>query len=826
MTNTDYTGGHTPAQIKLTQLAAKDCYNIGFNILPCGNWVPNKTDGKTEWVFNEKVGRNITNKEGDKVSWKDYTPVQQDGSLDFSDIECNFGIKGGPCHGPLEGSYLLIIDFDKIKDSARNYKLLAGHCCAETPNGRHLYVTVTEAQIKEYNLKPAVNILDVPEEGTKGSVPTDNCEELAGLIIDFRFTNSYVVGHNSIVKGKLYRWITPPQMTMPQPCPKCYLEAYKAYNSTKQSSNTKDLVSGTVIASQLLKWAVKQIHNYKANTLNNTLNAVSYSVGRRIASAKISEDDARTALVNAAVEEGHPKPGAVATVNSGLTVGMEDPIEISAGLVIPGKNEDIVPFCKALAEVLTEKGLYLFNDRPVIVKDEKISVMTTLRFVTWASEQAELSVRVTKKGEDTVFKPGCISKALSEIILASDIFLNSLQKINKVINVGLPVDTKHGPVLLNKGYNADYSIYVTNGKDVKIEKWDINKSKNYIDELTKECSFTSPQAKSAWISSLLTGFLTEFFPDQLQPIFIATGNRPGCGKTYLGTMAILPISGTYDIMGLPSSEQELKKTLDSVVLSGANQIFFDNAKGYLDSSSLESFITSNTWTFRALGGNKTYTCDCTNTMVFLTGNNLRYSADIKRRSINIDLFSRYAIEDVRYEHSGTPGFILEQRSNILSACYGLLNNWIAKGRPTATVSTASFAPWCNTIGAILEQSGYGTPLGDSTNVLAGDVDSDDLKSLVSLLMKKDTVDELKKGEKFIMPFAGVAKLCLNNELFTWATEREDEEADTLSRKSRTKLSRALTKYIGQAVQIKPGLFVLFSTEGKDRAKVYTVCVVE
>jgi hypothetical protein len=67
----------------------------------------------------------------------------------------------------------------------------------------------------------------------------------------------------------------------------------------------------------------------------------------------------------------------------------------------------------------------------------------------------------------------------------------------------------------------------------------------------------------------------------------------------------------------------------------------DNLKGHLNSPRLEASITSSLWDGRILGQSRSTTMQHGLT-IFVTGNDLTISEDMRRRFLHIDLFMKEA----------------------------------------------------------------------------------------------------------------------------------------------------------------------------------------
>ncbi len=98
-------------------------------------------------------------------------------------------------------------------------------------------------------------------------------------------------------------------------------------------------------------------------------------------------------------------------------------------------------------------------------------------------------------------------------------------------------------------------------------------------------------------------------------------------------------------------------------------------------------------------------------LVLITGNNIAYAADFVRRVVHIRLDPKMPEPWTRsnFKHPDLVAWTLENRANILWAVFTLARSWILAGRkaPSSAVPAfGSFEAWRNTIGGVMEHSGF------------------------------------------------------------------------------------------------------------------------
>jgi hypothetical protein len=79
---------------------------------------------------------------------------------------------------------------------------------------------------------------------------------------------------------------------------------------------------------------------------------------------------------------------------------------------------------------------------------------------------------------------------------------------------------------------------------------------------------------------------------------------------------------------------------------------------------------------------------------FATGNGMTISADMRRRSLVIELHQAYERpEDRVFKQPLNDAVLKARRSEILAAYWSMVRNWDEKGRPSPSRSHSAFPAW-------------------------------------------------------------------------------------------------------------------------------------
>lgn len=159
-------------------------------------------------------------------------------------------------------------------------------------------------------------------------------------------------------------------------------------------------------------------------------------------------------------------------------------------------------------------------------------------------------------------------------------------------------------------------------------------------------------------------------------------------------------------------------------------------------------MTSRKWSDRILGSSKTFTGE-KNTVVFATGNASTVSADMRRRSLFVELFMKEErAEERRFNRTLDVGYLLQNRGAILNALWTMVQSWDTNGRPSSRLSHSSFPEWTKVIAGIVENAGYASPVAASRIDCAADRDGSDMRKLVDAL-PAGTQQEAFTFQKFV-----------------------------------------------------------------------------
>lgn len=143
---------------------------------------------------------------------------------------------------------------------------------------------------------------------------------------------------------------------------------------------------------------------------------------------------------------------------------------------------------------------------------------------------------------------------------------------------------------------------------------------------------TTPSARAALLAAILTTAVRPVLP--LAPGFFVNAPVYGNGKTLLAESVGAMTGQDLPLTSWPTSEEEQRKTLATLLRGGNTGFIIDNLETNLRSSDLASIFTAQTYTARILGKTEEIRLR-TNVMIMATGNNVTPAKDLARRFCTI-----------------------------------------------------------------------------------------------------------------------------------------------------------------------------------------------
>ncbi len=473
---------------------------------------------------------------------------------------------------------------------------------------------------------------------------------------------------------------------------------------------------------------------------------------------------------------------------------------------LPGADRLVSDFAKDLAVYLRDKDIFTRNNEVVTIRmDNGIEIITADSFRTMIEKHI---ICYAVRGKDEIQINVTMGQDAARAVLASVQFKEGLRTLRAVYAARLPIIRPDGQIeLLPVGYD-DTSNILTRDCVAYPETMDIEEAKKIIDDLLAEFCFADAGRSKAVAIAATVGLFAQYLMQKgsLRPVFILLANAEGAGKTLLVCVCIMPVLGSMPAGSRPEEEAEMQKVLLTAIREGRQVVFLDNIRGRLASASLEGFTSASSWTGRLLGLNQSFKGDNLAT-VFITGNGLTVTPDMRRRTLFVELhLEMERAEDRVFKRRMDQAFLMNKRPEILGALWSMVQNWDKLGRPGPSRSHSAFPEWAQIVGGIVEAAGYDCAFQTAEIEAAGDVDGQDMRALVQA-MGEDLLSERS--------FSQLVDLAVERGLFEQFVDGEG-----LNQKTRTAFSRMLVRYDKRL--FGTGQLLRFRVEGKGRARKFKV----
>ena len=419
-------------------------------------------------------------------------------------------------------------------------------------------------------------------------------------------------------------------------------------------------------------------------------------------------------------------------------------------------NAQVRDVATQYAQILRHAGIYMLGETPVTI-DEGTGLtraMTAKRFIGWSEDYLNPYTR----NAAGVKKSVSLSPQSSEVLLVQDHFRIKIPKLTGVNTVKLPVFKKIDDEaglglqelrLLQQGYDAETGIFTVRGGLEYPE--DVHPA-NAVMRLRKLLKYfpwgDDGRSLSVQISAMLTVFCAALLPPGARvPMFVYLANLPGSGKSLLAELALRVVHGRAGRATLWEKQTDFKKELDSAALDFAPFLFFDNLTGFLKNDLLDAWLTAPDWDGRILGTKERFSVPL-RAATFVTGNNLRWSDDLKRRTLVVDLFPTQTSSDRELPADAeimTSKWLGQDdvRADLLSCLYALVRNFYdphgihVKHEPCKRL--ASFEDWSDVVPRIVAAHAFGDPLRKPTLPDAGNNEEEDRAATVVAAIERFVV---------------------------------------------------------------------------------------
>lgn len=490
----------------------------------------------------------------------------------------------------------------------------------------------------------------------------------------------------------------------------------------------------TRCAQRALQLELHALCSAGSGTRNETLNRAAFSLGRLVGGGYLDRAEVEAALRSAAESVGLEPKEIDATIRSGLDSGMAQPRRVElrgrpAGegdpdgdsgeyILLPGPHKDdqdeyieqsSADFAAEVLSRLPDDAVY----RRDFIPGEIIGAPGRRKWVELSADRMRIVVdghvklgkwvthRQTK--EQLLLYQAC-NKDAAGLVVAHATGAAGVRELS--LMVAYPV---YGPgfTLVEPGWH-DGLFYdePVELRDLRPET-DCEVIHNVLHDLVVDFPFKGEADRQNFFGLLLTPIVTPAL-DGNRPMHLLNAPLERTGKSKLVNEVFGGIVTGRDTpsMQITDREEEREKRILAMLLQGETLMHLDNLPSYIDSPALASLLTTQRFLGRLLGYSRNVSLP-NNLTIVGTGNNVQASGEIAKRIVPIMIEPASANPEARtdFQHPDIRAYVRRQRRTVLECLLGLVENWLAAGRPTCTDRLGGFESWSEVVGGILQVNG-------------------------------------------------------------------------------------------------------------------------
>ena len=195
------------------------------------------------------------------------------------------------------------------------------------------------------------------------------------------------------------------------------------------------------------------------------------------------------------------------------------------------------------------------------------------------------------------------------------------------------------------------------------------------------------------LAALLTAAVRPVLPTAPAVGFDAPAQ--GSGKTLLAKcVAVLALGEVPTIWPHTHArdDEEIRKRIMTILMTGARAVIWDNVIGVFDSAALAGALTSENYSDRILG--KTGSANVPNKALWLlTGNNLTLAGDLPRRVLKCRIDPEMDRPFARQFDLDPEAYCQQHRQSMIADALTVIRGWLASNDAPAPGKMASFEAW-------------------------------------------------------------------------------------------------------------------------------------
>lgn len=282
-----------------------------------------------------------------------------------------------------------------------------------------------------------------------------------------------------------------------------------------------------------------------------------------------------------------------------------------------------------------------------------------------------------------------------------------------------------GTIAIEPGYDPATGIYIESSceKYPPLMKPDV--AVETLTDILRDFPFETPAHQSAWVSLVVTMLARPAFAGT-PPLHLFDANAPGVGKGLLTDVATMIVEGRKACRYSWSKEnEETRKLITTVAMSGAPYLLWDNVKGSLGGPALEQMMTTGLWADRLLSVNRQVVLPI-RFLPAATANNCRVTPDMTRRICHSYLKTdlENPAERGNFHHANLLEHAKQHRPELVMAALSIPAGYVQAGKPDQHLpGWGSFEGWSDLVRNSIVWAGLPDP-GETRKALRENADEE------------------------------------------------------------------------------------------------------
>ena len=311
------------------------------------------------------------------------------------------------------------------------------------------------------------------------------------------------------------------------------------------------------------------------------------------------------------------------------------------------------------------------------------------------------TVATLRKLHGTVAKPSTCSERTARSILFAEPFLSALPPIRVLTRCPVLIE-RNGELVQITGYDRESGILAGGQEAPEIL---LDDARGLLNELVAGFRFATAGDRSRALAAILTPALV--FGGLLggrAAVDLGEADQSQSGKGYRNK-----ITGAvygHKVNAVTQRKQGvggLEESFNAALIRGAAFISLDNVRGRIDSPTIESFLTEDTFIARA-SYSKNVEIDPRRVVVMMTSNKAEVKKDLANRSSLVRILKQpEGYEFTEFLEGDLLAHVRANRAQYLGAVFAIVREWHHKGKCRTDECRHDFGPWARILDWIVQE---------------------------------------------------------------------------------------------------------------------------